>query len=96
MSSETPARPELAGVVVGIDGSPSARAAALWAAAEADRRSRPLRLVHAADTDRRAYWSDAETIQAVRETGRDLLIETEDAVREHFPDLTVTRELGRS
>ncbi|MFF8612356.1 universal stress protein [Streptomyces sp. NPDC015350] len=95
MNSETPARPELADVVVGIDGSPSARAAALWAAAEADRRSRSLHLVHAADTDRRAYWSDAETIQAVRETGRDLLIETAEAVRERFPDLTVTRKLGR-
>ncbi|MDK0517857.1 universal stress protein [Streptomyces sp. ML-6] len=95
MSSEIPVRPELATVVVGIDGSPSARTAALWAAAEADRRSRPLHLVHAADTDRRAYWSDAETIQAVREAGRDLLIETADAVRERFPGLTITKELGR-
>ncbi|MFH8253919.1 universal stress protein [Streptomyces roseolus] len=95
MSSETPVRPELADVVVGIDGSPSARTAALWAAAEADRRSRPLHLVHAADTDRRAYWSDAATIQTVRETGRDLLTATEAAVGERFPDLVVTRLLGR-
>ncbi|MER5497555.1 MULTISPECIES: universal stress protein [unclassified Streptomyces] len=95
MSSENLARPELAAVVVGIDGSPSARTAALWAAAEADRRSRPLHIVHAADTDRRAYWSDAETIQAVREAGHDLLVETADAVRERLPGLTVTKELGR-
>ncbi|MFE1270178.1 universal stress protein [Streptomyces sp. NPDC058758] len=95
MSSETPVRPELSDVLVGVDGSPSARTAALWAAAEADRRSRPLHLVHAADTDRRAYWSDAETIQAVRETGRDLLAGTEAAVRERFPDLVVTRLLDR-
>ncbi|MFF2779552.1 universal stress protein [Streptomyces sp. NPDC058052] len=95
MSSETLVRPELTDVVAGIDGSPSARTAALWAAAEADRRSRPLHLVHAADTDRRAYWSDAATIQAVRETGRDLLSDTEEAVRERFPDLVVTRLLGR-
>ncbi|NML51097.1 universal stress protein [Streptomyces sp. R302] len=95
MSSETPVRPEPADVVVGIDGSPSARTAALWAAAEADRRARPLHLVHSVDTDRRAYWSDAETIQAVRETGRDLLTETEAAVKERFPDLVVTRLLGR-
>ncbi|WP_282693790.1 universal stress protein [Streptomyces sp. CC208A] len=95
MSSETPVRPEPADVVVGIDGSPAARTAALWAAAEADRRSRPLHLVHAADTDRRAYWSDAETIQAVREAGRELLTGTEAAVRERFPDLVVTRLLGR-
>ncbi|MFF5338469.1 universal stress protein [Streptomyces sp. NPDC013181] len=95
MSGETPLRPAPADVVVGIDGSPSARTAALWAAEEADRRSRPLHLVHAADTDRRAYWSDAATLQAVREAGRDLLTETEAAVRERFPDLVVTRLLGR-
>ncbi|MFH8727340.1 universal stress protein [Streptomyces termitum] len=95
MSGETPLRPAPADVVVGIDGSPSARTAALWAAEEADRRSRPLHLVHAADTDRRAYWSDAGTIQAAREAGRDLLAETEAAVRERFPDLVVTRLLGR-
>ncbi|MEU4268948.1 universal stress protein [Streptomyces sp. NPDC026092] len=95
MTSETPARPELGNVVVGVDGSPSGRTAVLWAAAEADRRGRPLRLVHAADTDRRALFANAETIQAVREAGRDLLIETEGAVQERFPDLSVTRELSR-
>lgn len=95
MTSETPARPELGNVVVGVDGSPSGRAAVLWAADEADRRGRPLHLVHAADTDRRAIFSNAETIQAVREAGRDLLIETASAVRDLFPDLAVTKELGR-
>ncbi|WP_306324725.1 universal stress protein [Streptomyces venezuelae] len=95
MNSEILARPELGDVVVGVDGSPSARTAALWAAAEADRRGRSLRLVHAADTDRRAYWTDAETIQAVREAGRDLLTETESSVRRRFPDLVVTKELSR-
>ncbi|MGW4163431.1 universal stress protein [Streptomyces sp. NPDC004788] len=93
---EIPARPELGTVVVGVDGSPAARTAVLWAAAEADRRGRPLRLVHAADTDRRAlFYADGEAIQAVREAGRDLLIETADAVRERFPGLEVTRELSR-
>ncbi|MFD0373244.1 universal stress protein [Streptomyces sp. NPDC059071] len=95
MGSESPARPRLGAVVVGVDGSPSARTAALWAAAEAEHRGSPLHLVHAADTDRRAYWTDAETIQAVREAGRDLLISTADAVHERFPGLTVTRELSR-
>ncbi|WP_024755139.1 universal stress protein [Streptomyces exfoliatus] len=95
MTSETPARPELGNVVVGVDGSPSARAAVLWAADEADRRGRPLHLVHAADTDRRAIFANAETIQAVREAGRDLLTETASAVRDLFPDLAVTKELGR-
>ncbi|MGW6417357.1 universal stress protein [Streptomyces sp. NPDC055055] len=95
MTSEMPVRPRLGDVVVGVDGSPSGRTAALWAAAEADLRGRALRVVHAADTDRRAYWTDAETLQAVREAGRDLLIGTADAVRERHPDLSVTRELSR-
>ncbi|MEX0172086.1 universal stress protein [Streptomyces sp. LMG1-1-1.1] len=95
MDSEIPVRPELGDVVVGVDGSPSARTAALWAAAEADRRGRTLRLVHAADTDRRAYWTDAETMQAVREAGRDLLTGTAGAVHERCPDLPVTKELSR-
>ncbi|MER6096479.1 universal stress protein [Streptomyces sp. NPDC001728] len=95
MTSEIPARPELGDIVVGVDGSPSGRTAVLWAADEADRRGRSLRLVHAADTDRRAIFSNAETIQAVREAGRDLLIKTASTVQERFPDLAVTRELSR-
>ncbi|MEU8619100.1 universal stress protein [Streptomyces sp. NPDC048623] len=95
MKSDIPVRPELGNIVVGVDGSPSARTAALWAAAEADRRGRPLHLVHAADTDRRIVFSDAETIQSVREAGRELLADTAHAIRERFPDLTVTTELGR-
>ncbi|OKJ18424.1 universal stress protein UspA [Streptomyces sp. CB02130] len=94
MTSETPARPELGNVIVGIDGSPSGRTAVLWAADEAHRRGRALHLVHAADTDRRAVFADAETIQAVREAGRDLLTETASAVRDLFPDLAVTKELS--
>ncbi|MFB7917169.1 universal stress protein [Streptomyces sp. NPDC056061] len=92
MDIENPVRSELAEVVVGIDGSPSARTAALWAAAEADRRSRPLCLVHAIDTDRHARASDARTAHAVREASHDLLAETVDAVRERFPDLDVTKK----
>ncbi|XUM03042.1 universal stress protein [Streptomyces venezuelae ATCC 10712] len=95
MSSEIPARPELGNLVVGVDGSPSARTAVLWAAAEADRRGRPLRLVHAADTDGRALYTDAKTLQAVREAGRELLVEGARAVHDRFPDLAVTRELSR-
>ncbi|MDH6115473.1 nucleotide-binding universal stress UspA family protein [Kitasatospora sp. MAP12-15] len=34
-------------VVVGVDGSPDALAAAAWAAREAAARHRPLRIVHA-------------------------------------------------
>lgn len=93
MDSETPTGSGLADVVVGIDGSPAARTAAFWAAAEADRRSRTLRLVHATDTDRRTHRDDAESIRAVREAGRNLLAETADAVRQRFPDLTVAQEI---
>ncbi|MET8509235.1 universal stress protein [Streptomyces sp. NPDC004787] len=95
MTSEIPARPELGNVVVGVDGSPSARTAVFWAAAEADRRRRTLHLVHADDTARRALFADAERIQEVRERGRDLLVETVSAVQERFPDLAVTKELSR-
>ncbi|MFI9001885.1 universal stress protein [Streptomyces sp. NPDC053541] len=94
-SGNTARSGRLGHVVAGVDGSPSARTAALWAAAEAARRGRDLHLVHAADTDRRALFTDAETVQEVREAGRDLLIRTADAVRERFPGLVVTRELGR-
>ncbi|MFE0700637.1 universal stress protein [Streptomyces sp. NPDC058872] len=95
MNTEIPVRPELGAVVVGVDGSPAARTAALWAADEADRRGRALHLVHAADTDRRALYATAETLQAVREAGRDLLNDTVSAVQERFPDLAVTKELSR-
>ncbi|WP_406864662.1 universal stress protein [Streptomyces sp. HUAS MG47] len=95
MNHRTTALPELGNVVAGVDGSPSARTAALWAAAEADRRGRPLHVVHAADTDRRALWASPESMQAVRQAGDDLLTDTLDAIRERFPDLTVTREFGR-
>ncbi|NBE50665.1 universal stress protein [Streptomyces boluensis] len=95
MASEIPARPELGPVYVGVDGSPAGHAAALWAAAEADRRGRGLRLVHADDTARRSHYASGDTIEEVREAGRDLLIETEVAVHDRFPSLDVTKELDR-
>ncbi|MFF0204282.1 universal stress protein [Streptomyces sp. NPDC005017] len=95
MTSDILARPGLGTVVVGVDASPTARTAALWAAAEADRRGSPLRLVHAADTDRRALFAAAETVDAVREAGRDLLLDTARAVQDRYPEVAVTRELSR-
>ncbi|MFJ5708401.1 universal stress protein [Streptomyces sp. NPDC093105] len=95
MSSDFPVRPLLGTVVVGVDGSPSARSAALWAADEAARRGQSLYLVHAADTDRRALVVRAETLQAIRAAGRDLLDETAAAVEKDHPDLTVVKELSR-
>ncbi|MFM9373200.1 universal stress protein, partial [Streptomyces sp. Da 82-17] len=94
MDSETPVRPELGEVVVGVDGSPSARTAALWAAAEADRRGSPLYLVHASDSVRSSAWTDADTVEALRQAGRELLAEAESAVEELFPDLPVTKKLS--
>ncbi|WP_374935729.1 universal stress protein [Streptomyces sp. SM11] len=60
MTSPTPDPVELGGVVVGVDASAPARTAALWAAEEADRRGRPLHVVHAADTDRRMLYAGVE------------------------------------
>ncbi|MEU6732653.1 universal stress protein [Streptomyces physcomitrii] len=87
--------PELGGVTVGVDGSPASRAAALWAAQEADHRARPLHIVHAADIDRRALWTAADTVREMREEAWALLSETADAVRERFAGLVVTKELSR-
>ncbi|MEU2998369.1 universal stress protein [Streptomyces sp. NPDC006863] len=78
-----------------MDASAPARTAALWAAEEADRRGRPLHVVHAADTDHRMLYAGAEAIQAIREAGRDLLADTAEAVGHRFPGLAVTSELSR-
>ncbi|MFE0579657.1 MULTISPECIES: universal stress protein [unclassified Streptomyces] len=87
--------PEPGPVVVGVDGSEPARQAALWAAGEAERRGRPLRIVYGADTDGRALYASAETIERVRAAGRELLDETVVAVKDTYPGLVVTTELSR-
>ncbi|MEU6849420.1 universal stress protein [Actinacidiphila alni] len=88
--------PESSSVVVGVDGSQSARAAALWAAGEAVRRGRPLHIVHGADTDGRALYLSMETIERARAAGRELLADTADAVRAQYPGLHVTKEFSRT
>ncbi|MET9974180.1 universal stress protein [Streptomyces microflavus] len=95
MTSDLPDPAELGAVVVGVDASPQARAAALWAAAEAELRGQPLGIVHAADIEGRSVLTPAETLQALWDTARDVLDETAGAVREKFPDLIVTEELSR-
>ncbi|MFB7434102.1 universal stress protein [Streptomyces microflavus] len=95
MTSDLPDPAELGAVVVGVDASPHARAAALWAAAEAELRGQPLGIVHAADIEGRSVLTSAETLQALWDTARDVLDETARAVREKFPDLVVTEELSR-
>ncbi|MYV74774.1 universal stress protein [Streptomyces sp. SID1046] len=86
---------ELGSVIVGVDGSEPARQAALWAAAEAERRGRPLHIVYGADTDGRALYVSAETIERVRVAGRELLDETAAAVNEQHPGLGATTEFSR-
>ncbi|MEV7892961.1 universal stress protein [Streptomyces cyaneofuscatus] len=95
MTSDLPDPADLGAVVVGVDASPPARAAALWAAAEADLRGQPLTVVHAADIEGRSVLTSAETLQALWDAAGDVLAETVDAVREKYPDLTVTKELSR-
>ncbi|GGY60038.1 universal stress protein [Streptomyces anulatus] len=95
MTSTTSAPVTLGAVVVGVDASAPAWAAALWAAEEADRRGRPLHIVHAADTDHRMLYAGVEAIQAILEAGRDLLTDTAEAVSDRYPGLIVTKELSR-
>ncbi|MFJ8825041.1 universal stress protein [Streptomyces sp. NPDC102467] len=79
-------------ITAGVDGSPESAAAAAWAAREAVRRERPLRLVHvgtpvpetlalAADEDARARWA------------RDLLAGTEQQIAGRHPGLAVTTDV---
>ncbi|MEW2418714.1 universal stress protein [Streptomyces sp. NPDC046866] len=88
--------PDTSSVVVGVDGSESARGAALWAAAEAVHRGRPLHVVFAADTDGRALYLSAETVERVRIAGREVLDETAKAVGAEYPGLLVTTEFSRT
>ncbi|MFI5670898.1 universal stress protein [Streptomyces sp. NPDC051704] len=88
--------PDTSSVVVGVDGSQQARVAALWAAKEAVRRDRPLHIVYGADTDGRALYLSAETIERVRGNGRALLDDTARAVSAEHPGLSVTTEFSRS
>ncbi|MER5207745.1 universal stress protein [Streptomyces sp. NPDC002825] len=90
----TAARPGLGRVVVGVDGSPSARTAAMWAAAEAALRGSPLCLVHAADTDAPALLLSPAEIDGNRRAGRDLLDRTAREITARHPGLTVVGELG--
>ena len=89
----TTARPGLGRVAVGVDGSPSARTAAMWAAAEAARRGRTHCLVHAADTDIQAPFLSQVEIARSRQAGRELLDRTAEAITARHPELTVVTEL---
>ncbi|MFI8008506.1 universal stress protein [Streptomyces sp. NPDC086010] len=87
------ARP--AKVIVGIDGSEQGERAALWAAAQADASRESLCILHAADLDRIARFASFETVEDLREAGRERLLATEAAVRKQFPSLDIRRRLSR-
>ncbi|MFE3760220.1 universal stress protein [Streptomyces sp. NPDC059104] len=88
--------PDTSSVTVGVDGSQPARVAALWAAKEAVRRDRPLHILYGGDTDGRASYLPAETVERVRVNGRELLDETAEAVSAEYPGLQVTTEFSRA
>ncbi|MFF4427337.1 universal stress protein [Streptomyces sp. NPDC001549] len=88
--------PDTSTVVVGVDGSDTARAAAMWAAGEAVRRDRPLYIVYGADIDGRALYLSAETVERVRTNGRQLLDDTAKAVTDEYPGLHVSTEFSRA
>ncbi|MFD0033090.1 universal stress protein [Streptomyces sp. NPDC055059] len=87
--------PDTSSVVVGVDGSQSARDAAQWASAEAARRGRPLHLVHAVDTNGRAFHLSAASVEQVRRAGSELLEETAAAITAEHPELHLTTEFSR-
>ncbi|MEU2076322.1 universal stress protein [Streptomyces sp. NPDC013489] len=89
----TTARPGLGRVVVGVDGSPSAHTAVLWAAAEATLRGNTLFLVHGAETDRQAPFLSEAEIGRSRQEGRELLDRTADTIAVRHPELPVVKEL---
>ncbi|WP_181770630.1 universal stress protein [Amycolatopsis pittospori] len=79
-------------VVAGIDGSGSAVRAAVWAAGEASRRNRPLRLVNVYTVPARipSVAGSAEEIRAGFENrGQEWLSVAREAVLERHPDLVV-------
>jgi len=83
-------------VVVGIDGSSNATDAARWAAAEAECRGVPLRLVHALHLPNGAAipLEPAEYAERARAEGRKLLASAQAALTDAFPGLTIVTGLS--
>jgi len=82
-------------IVVGIDGSDSARVAARWAAAEAVRRHLPLRLVHAVQVPAVPYvggFMDQGYFDELEKSGRQQVADVRAEIAELHPDLAVHTE----
>ncbi|MGS0686036.1 universal stress protein [Nakamurella sp. GG22] len=84
-------------LVVGIDGSASARHAALWAAREAVRRHAAMKLVFAYFLPAAGYAGynpyPADMLATMSEDGQAVLDEVTAAVHTTYPDLDVTTEV---
>ncbi|MGW5122872.1 universal stress protein [Streptomyces sp. NPDC004069] len=81
----------LSPVIVGVDGSAESLAAVEWAAREAVRRDRPLRLVHARNWQRRQAEGEPANA-AQRQLARRTLRQAEERVRGFVPDVHLTYE----
>lgn len=86
---------ELSPVVVGVDGSDPSRVATLWAADDAARRDRPLRLVHAVEPWASAtpFYPAPVIMESLHEVGGQILEQAIMEVRERHPRLPVTTRL---
>ncbi|MFI8320331.1 universal stress protein [Streptomyces sp. NPDC085529] len=89
----TTARSGLRRAVVAVDGSPSADAAVMRAAAESALRGSILCLGHAADTDTPVPFLSEAEIARSRQAGRELLDRTAEAITEGHPEPAVVKEL---
>ncbi|MFM9373566.1 universal stress protein [Streptomyces sp. Da 82-17] len=79
-------------LVVGVDGSDSTRAAVLWAAREAARRTTGLYLVHATDTAAASFFASRNDLLQRRRNGREALDAAADLAGRH-PGLAVVKNL---
>lgn len=82
-------------IVVGVDGSATARKALWWAAEDAVRRGRALRIVHTVGPWRynAPFYPAPVVMETMEDAGRVILQQAVDEVRERQPGLRVTTTL---